>query len=75
MSNKKLSLQSFAMMLNYPDDHHILITRNGILVEDKYGWDGMLSDYGKYNVIDFTIEHDSDGVIALYIEIDGGEEQ
>lgn len=72
--SKRVSLQDFAMMFNYPEDHHILITRRGMLVEDKYGWDGMLSEYGKYNVIGFTIEHDNDGAIALYIEIDGGEE-
>ena len=74
MSIKKFSLYDFAMRLMYPEDLHILITRRGMLVEDKYGWDGMLSEYGKYNVIDFTIEHDNDGTIALYIEIDGGEE-
>lgn len=48
--SKRVSLQDFAMMFNYPEDHHILITRRGMLVEDKYGWDGMLSEYGKYNL-------------------------
>lgn len=74
MGIKKFSLYDFATRLMYPEDLHIFITRRGMLVEDKHGWDGMLSEYGKYSVIDFTIEHDGDGNIALYIEIDGGEE-
>ena len=74
MSFKNITLYAFSMMLNYPDDYHIFITRGEEDIEDHYGWNGALSKYGKYHVVSVTLGHDDDGCISVDIEIDGGKE-